>query len=356
VYLKRFDHLHGFLRPRIPEPDGVVLRLQRNEKPNNWPKDLQDRIFRSVPESMLQRYPDPTEFYRRLSRFLDVPKESIVVTSGIDGPIKSLISLCCDPGDTIAAVFPGYAMYAVYARMFGVKMAPIEYDPERFMEPAELMEKVPTGTKVLFLPNPSQPVENCFDLHKLEEISALCRKREILFVVDEAYFLFGSPSATPLIDTFDNVLVMRTFSKAFGGASLRLGYVVGSERSLAPLAAFRLAHEASSFSLHAGCILLECFDSHVKPSIDAICHGRDFLRQTCLQSGIKAWGSKSNYVLIDAVTKTQMESLNQALNEQGIYVKTGFPAPLDHHLLVSCGPIDMMKTFSSALCRFLSTQ
>lgn len=322
------------------------MRLQRLEKPENWSSALLEKIYSTIPDTLLQRYPDSGPFYAKLSKFVGVPEENIVVTSGIDEPIKSLITLCCAPGDTISVTWPGYAMYDVYARMFGVDLMPIIYDPYKFMTPDELIEKIPATTKILFLPNPSQPVENCFDLDQLRDIAGHCQQRDILFAVDEAYYFFGAPTAISLIQEYDNLLVMRTFSKAFGAASLRLGYVIGAQRAVAPLSAFRLAHEANALSLHAGSVLLDNFETFVRDHIDGVRGGRDYLRDAIAKEcGLKTWGQYSNCVLVDLGTRDRMSHVAEDLKKRGIYIKAGFPAPMDNYLLITCGSKKLMMSF-----------
>ena len=344
-----FRHLHALKRTRIVEPANVVMRLQRLERPEPWPKDLIDRAFGDIPRDILQRYPNSAPFYAKLGNFLGVDPANIVLTSGIDEAIRSLIALTCDAGDTIAAVIPGYAMYEVYADVFWVRLAPIRFSPTRFTPWREMMDQVPEGAKVLFLSNPSQPVENCFDLTALSAIAAACAEREILLAVDEAYHFFGAPSAIPLIRDFPGILVMRTFSKAFGAASIRLGYVVGAPEALAPLANYRLAHEANALSMHVAGVLLDCFDTHIAPGIRDVCEGRDFLKTAARAAGLNTWGEVANFVLIELKSPEQTRDCVTGLNQDGIYVKSGFLAPLDHHLLVGCGSKRLMETFFARL-------
>lgn len=354
MYLKKYQHLYEVRRVRIPERhDGPAsLRLHRNEKPWPWPKDLLERMFHNIPENLLQRYPDAGPFYAKLAQFLGVPVENVLVTSGIEEPIRTILTLCCEPDDTFVST-PGYAMYEVYGRILGLRLKQIIYTPDRLMSAREFCAQIPAETKVVFLPNPSQPVENCFDLEGLAEIAAHCQSRDMLFAVDEAYHFFGGPTALPLIDRFENLLVLRSFSKAFGAASLRLGYVVGSVKALGPLAAFRLAHEANALTMHAGSVLLDCFESHVKPSIAAVCEGRDFLRRAAGEHGLRAWGGVSNNVLVEIGDAASARAAVNALAVQEIYVKGGFAAPLDGCILVTCGPKDMMTRFFGALLEAL---
>lgn len=343
MYLKRFENLYRVERIRIPDYESGPWRLHRNEKPDNWPQEFLDDIFGAVPADLLQRYPNHEEFRRKLSELIGVPENRFVVTSGMDEPIRTLLMLCCAPGDLYATPWPGYGMYPVFGRMLGAEMTEIVYDPRSFMDATGLTARIPEGARLLFLPNPNQPVENCFDVDQLREIAVFCRSRDILMAVDEAYHYFGAPSAIPLTEEFDNVLVMRTFSKALGAASLRLGYVVGSEAGIKPLAAFRLSHESNAFSYHVGSALLDRFEDIVKPRIDAICAGRDRFRQLCRDYGLEAWGKVANFVLVDLETKDRVDKVREGLADRSILIRGPLSEPLDHYLMVTSGPVALME-------------
>lgn len=338
----------------MPEPRPGAARMYRNEKTDNWPKDFLDIIFGSVPETLLQCYPDHRPFYSKLSDFLNLSEDRFIITSGIDGAIKSILALYCEPGDSFLAAYPGYAMYSVYADIFRLRMDPIIYEPDRFTSVTEILEKLSSATKVLFISNPNQPVENCFDLEQLKEIAVGCAEKDVLLAVDEAYQFFGAPSAIPLTEEFDNVLVLRTFSKAFGGGGLRLGYAIGSEKSIVPLAAFRLAHEANAITYHIGCALLDNYETHVLPSIENVCRGRDHFRDKCLELGLKAMAEVGNFVLLNLETPERMQRVVSGLDERDILVKGGYPDPVSHHIMVTCGPVDQMDRVLNAIQAILS--
>jgi histidinol-phosphate/aromatic aminotransferase/cobyric acid decarboxylase-like protein len=326
----------------------------RNEKTDDWPEEFRRLIFDTLPSNILQCYPDHKPFYEKLSKFLGLPETRFVVTSGIDEAAKSLLTLFCEPGDKYAAVFPGYAMYKVYGEILGAEMTAISYDPDNFMSPEELLAKLPVECKVLFLPNPSQPVENYFLSDPLRKIAALCNERGILLAVDEAYHFFGAASAIPLTDEFDNVIILRTFSKAFGGGGLRLGYAVGSENSIASLAAFRLGYEANAITYHIGKTLLDHFDDYVKESIQKVCEGRDYFREQCQSKNIKAWGRVSNFVLLKFESPEQKEKVIKGLDNRNILVRGGYPIPLACHLMVTCGPVYQMEKVFKGITDTLS--
>lgn len=349
MYLERFKHLKNFARIRIEESPNITMRLQRNEKPEDWGRDFYELLTADAPGMRLQRYPDPGPLYQKLTGFLNISEENLVVTSGIDEPIRTLITLTCNRGSTITAPSPTYVMYEVYAKIHSIKFNAITFQPGVFLPPQVLLETIDSSSQIMFLPNPSQPVENVYDLDQLRTIATACMDMGMLFVLDEAYHYFGAPSGIPLINEFDNLLVLRTFSKAFGAAGIRLGYAVGSQKAMAPLKAYRLAHEANSLSLHVGEFLLDNFDTFVCDNIMNTCNARDFLRQACVDYGFSAWGKFGNSVLIDLQKPSNRIKVFEMLIERGIHVKSGFEVPLDRHILVTCGSKVMMQSFFNVL-------
>jgi histidinol-phosphate/aromatic aminotransferase/cobyric acid decarboxylase-like protein len=346
MYKKSFQNLYAIARNRIPEPAEVTMRLQRLEKPEAWPGDLLEKVWGTVPANLLQRYPDFVPFYRKLAAFAGVGEDALVVGSGIDEFIKTLMTLCCDPGDAAAVTWPGYAMYDVYAKIFSLDLVRLIPDPRRKMTAADMIARLTPKVRVFFLPNPGQPVENCLELDELRVLAAACRDREIPLAVDEAYFHFGGPTAMPLIREFDNVLVLRTFSKAFGAASLRVGFAAGAPRAIKPVSAFRMAGEVNAPAMHAASVMIDHFESHVAPSIAGVCAGRDFLRDAvAAECGFETWGRLTNCVLIDLQTETRMKQVIAGLKRRGIYVKGEFPDPFRPYILTTCGSRALMEQF-----------
>src|SRR6185369_7641727 len=98
LYRRCFQHLYQIERKRIPPTPEHHMRLQRLERPEPWEHELRARMW-DMPANASNHYPDYAPFYSRLSEFAGVPKEKIVVGAGIEGLIKDLVELCCDPGD-----------------------------------------------------------------------------------------------------------------------------------------------------------------------------------------------------------------------------------------------------------------
>ena len=213
------------------------LLLDANENPF-------DEEFEGV---LLNRYPDPSQrlLRRRLADHLGVAPENLLAGSGSDEVLDWVLKVFCQPGvDRAAAASPSYGMYRVQADILGVDLwdAPLEEDfdfsADRFLASA------PAEVKVLFLCSPNNPTGN---LLSEGEALRLCRRWRGIVVLDEAYIEFadrGSLAAEAA--KLPNLVVMRTFSKAWGRAGLRLGYAVAS----APLIAL-FRHVKAPYNLGA---------------------------------------------------------------------------------------------------------
>jgi histidinol-phosphate/aromatic aminotransferase/cobyric acid decarboxylase-like protein len=338
IYSPRWKHLYEIERTRIPPTPEGDLRLQRLERPEAWPDELWPRADK------INLYPNYPPLIKRLSVFCGVPPEQIVLGLGIEDFIRTLVFLCCEPGDGFAFTWPTCAMFEIYGKVFQTRTYKIIAHPQVF-PPASHIASYASEVKLILLPNPGQPVESCYGLNDLRTIASACRQCDTVFAVDEAYFGFGGPSALPLIDEFDNVVVLRTFSKAFGGAGLRVGYAMGQPKVIRPLNAIRLSGEITGPSIRAASRLLANWADVVEPGIREVMAGRDWLRERLIEDGFKASGQLANHVLLELQSVGEMRRIVDGLLSLGVHVKGNYPAPLDKHVLITAGSPALMRTF-----------
>lgn len=346
LYRRSFQHLYQIERKRIPPTPESHMRLHRLERPEPWEQELRARMW-DMPANASNHYPDYVPFYSRLSEFAGVPKEKIVVGAGIEDFIRTLAFLACDPGDGMAYTWPTCAMFDIYADVVGARKVRIETDPDRPLTAADVVAMIDDGVRLVILPNPGQPLDLCFSPDDLRPIANRCADIGAVLAVDEAYFHFGASTALPLLDTFDNVLVLRTFSKAFGGAALRVGYAMGNRLALKPLEAARTSGEISGPSLHAATVLMDNWDEYVAYGIHQVAAGRDWLRNRLQSEGFRARGEFANHVLIDMGTAGEAAFVHSCLDVRGIHIRRN-AAPLDRFLMVTCGSVPLIEAFFQA--------
>ena len=169
-------------RLRIPETRDLIkgIRLNRNERVENFEKNIFKKIFNKMNDFDLGKYSDQSDIYKVLSKYLKQKEENLVITSGIDGSIKSIFEIFADKGEEIGILNPTYAMYEVYGNIFKTKIIKIGYKNFK-LQKEELYRIIKKGKiKILFLPNPNKPFEDNFSLNEIQKLLTLCKKKTLL--------------------------------------------------------------------------------------------------------------------------------------------------------------------------------
>ena len=347
MFIKKNAHLRNIKRIQIPEDRDLEngLRLNRNEKVENWGSEIVRDIFNNKPDWFLSTYPDSSNLYEKLSKHIEVDESKIMLTSGMDSGIKTLFEIMTDPGDHIGVVGPTYAMYYVYSKLFQTELTEIQYSPETLkLDWKQLNDFIDSKPVMLFLPNPNQPVEDTLTLGQISKIADKTAKNNTLLVIDEAYYMFGCQSAIELIDEFENLVVLRTFSKGFGVPSIRLGFMVSNEDNMEVLSKTRFAHESNSLRNAVAEYLLDHYDI-VDGYVQKVIKGRAYVKDALTDLGIKCNGESANYLLVDLINAEKRDKTVAFLEENLVYVKGNFSYPWDKYMLITIGPKEMMEPF-----------
>lgn len=318
------------------------IRLNRNERVENFDNKILSKIFNSAKIYDLGKYPDQNQVYVSLSKFLKIKRENFLITSGIDGSIKSIFEIFTDPNEKVAVLSPTYAMYEVYSKLFRTKLIKIDYKNFKINR-RKLYQVINDGViKVLFLPNPNQPIEDNLSLKEIKKISNLCKKNKIMLVIDEAYHMFGSQTAAKISVKEKHILVLRTLSKSFGVPSIRFGYLIAHKNIIRIFNSYRLSYESNFLSDKVVEYFINNY-SLIKKYNKKVIEGRNFLKKELKKIGISSVGSNANFLLINFNDdKTLLKVLSNLKNNK-IYVKSNYAGELSRSILVTCGYVRTMK-------------
>jgi histidinol-phosphate aminotransferase len=320
------------------------LRLDRNERADNFPATILKDIFDQLPAYSLTASPEASSLYARISESISVSSDQIFVTAGITEGIRILYDLGCELGDNIVCIHPTYPMYEVFADMYGVEYRRILYDLST-LQPIEklLFDNLDDRTRFVFLPNPNLPIESYYSKEKLDEFAKACDKYDCFLVIDEAYHFFGAPSALELIERHENVIVLRTFSKAYGLAGLRIGFMLSNRENIEYFSKSRSIVENNSLSMAIAEYMLknpEIMLSHVR----AVGEGAKYFKK-CLDELGYTWhgGQVTNGILIFLENSEDSIRLVDELKKKNVYIRGGFETPYDRCVRVSLGRESQMK-------------
>ena len=207
------------LARRLGVPPSRIVKLDANENPYGCSLRVQEAL---AAYERYHIYPDPNQGALRmaLAQYTGAPPERILAGSGSDELIDLLIAAFVDPGDEVLTCPPTFGMYKTRTEVFGGRVVTVPRDVDFAVDPEAVVAAVGPRTKLIFLASPNNPTGN---LIPRQHVVRLLETGAIV-VVDEAYYEFAGVTVAPLVAEFDNLVVLRTFSKWAGLAGLRVGY------------------------------------------------------------------------------------------------------------------------------------
>jgi len=342
------SHLLPFLADLEPDEAGLdmkivsqrygldqkdIVMLNRNENPFGPSPRVWDAM-RGVP---LHLYPDSRDFTGAAADYLSSPPENILIGAGMDEIIITISRLFLGSGDAALIPVPTYNLYALATRMCGAH--PI-YRPLRPGLDGNL--DIPSRAKMIFLCSPNNPTGETLSE---EGIVSILQSTDGIVFLDEAYTEFAGESLASLAMEFENLVVGRTLSKAFGLAGMRLGYALApswiseSYRKIAPL------FSTGCLSLAAGVAALQDLD-WMRQCVDRIVSERERMRQILPQS----LPSQGNFLCLP--TDERASLVAERLLQKGVAVRDCgiFLGPGEHLLRVSVGTPEQNDRFLKAFC------
>ncbi len=315
------------------EPD-ALLALGSNENPHG-PSPKAVEAIQEGAEAVAE-YPKSshTDLTRALAERWGVTPAQIWLSPGADGAIDYLSRTALEPGDRVLVPEPGFAYYGMSTRYHHGETDPYPVSRERdFAMPAEAVLEAYDGHRIVHLTAPHNPTGATYTHEEIREVAA-ATDDETLVVVDEAYGEYDRhPSARELVDERTDVAVLRTFSKAYGLAGLRLGYAIVPEAWGDAYARINTPFAVNELACRAGLAALED-DAHLETSVESARWGRERM-QTAIDA--PTWESHGNFVLVDVGDAT---AVAEALKRDGVIVRDCTSFGLPECIRVSCGTRD----------------
>ena len=320
--------------------------LHRNERISPFPKNLITKLNKRFSKLNYSRYPNFNNFYKILSKWLNVSKNNIYLTEGVSGAIKLLLETCSQEGKSnIIFPHPSFAMYEIYAKMFNLKSKKILYKKDNKLDFEKILSSIDKNTALIFLPNPNLPIDEIIDKNIILELIKVCNKKNVFLVLDEVYFSFSKVTYINQINKENNLFIMRSFSKAFGLAGIRLGYLIGNKNNINYVSKTRGGYESNTLSIEVATFFIENYHE-VKRYIAEVKKGLNFLQTNLHKKNIKTLcNMNSCYLFIDLENSKIVSKIVNSLKKNKIYVRGNWSKPYDTGILVSAGPIYIMKIF-----------
>ena len=244
------------LTPYEPISGKYPVRLDANESFLSLPEELREEIGRAVSRAAFQRYPDPLagKVTEAFADFYGISPSLVTVGNGSDELLYLLTSTMLMRGESMLVLEPDFSMYRFYGSLSEVEVVSCPKREDLTIDVDEVIRRAKeANARLILFSNPCNPTS--LGLPR-QEVRRLVRSVEALVVLDEAYMDFWDQSLLPQVEEYENLVILRTCSKALGLASLRLGFAVANRRLTAALRAVKSPYNVNSLSQTAGALVL----------------------------------------------------------------------------------------------------
>ncbi|MEK9643923.1 MAG: histidinol-phosphate transaminase [Alphaproteobacteria bacterium] len=284
---------------RKPE---ATLRLDKNENTDPEFRELVASVFREVSADAAMDYPEIAPVYRQLAEHVGLDARNLLIAAGSDGAIRAVFETFISPGDTVVHTSPTFAMYPVYTAMFGARAAPVAYECRNGV-PTLLADTLcahirAARPRLVCLPNADSPTGTEFSLEEIRDIVTAARDVGAVILIDEAYYPFSTVTAMPLIDGFENLIVTRTFAKAWGLAGARIGYLAAQPALAEMLHKVRPMYEVNGVALAMLVAMIPLAD-RVERSVARIKEGKVAFARRMRALDLQVFECAGNFLHVD---------------------------------------------------------
>ena len=339
-------HIASLKRYQTSESRDVLngIILDRNERADHYnPKEF-NKILKEIPRYAINATPDISPLYKKLASFHKLKKENLYITQGITECMSQIIYSFMKKNDEVIIMKPTYPMYDVLCKLHNVKFREWKFKNDFSLEIDDLKKLISKKTKVIFLVNPNLPIEYEFTSKYKKIILDLCKKKNIILVYDEAYYHFGASSELKNIKKYKNLIIMRTFSKAWGMSGVRLGYMISSVKICDYVSKCRTLVETNSLTYHIAMWAIK--NKIYKKNVKNVKKGAKYLIEKLKKTKeIFHGGICTNAILIKLPSVKATEDLKNKLSNKKIYIRNKFPKPISEYARVSLAGVNKISIF-----------
>jgi histidinol-phosphate aminotransferase len=359
--VKKNSPVYG-VKPQVLKVPAYTLRaydaevkLNQNENPYDFPDDLKEETFRRFRARQWSRYPDfvPDSLRQRLAEFAGWKKDGVLVGNGSNELLQATLMVLIKSRSRVAIPFPTFTVYRLIARVLGAGIVDIPLGSDMAFDVDGLISKSQeAGAGVLVINTPNNPTGAVLKANDLRRILEEFPGHVLL---DEAYYEFWGYTGKDFLDEYPRLIITRTFSKAMGMASLRVGYLLAHPELAAQISKAKLPYNINQFSLTAAELALENIE-RFRPAIEAVLKERERLgRELGQLPGVRAYPTEANFFLVEVPVAPKL--IFEDLYAQGILVRDVSAYPmLSRCLRISVGSPGENNRLLSALHAALSAR
>jgi histidinol-phosphate aminotransferase len=327
-----------------------ALRLDFNENTLACSPKVRE-VLGSISAGSLTRYPERAPVEAIVASHVGVLAEQLALTNGVDEAIHVLFETFLEADDELLLPVPTYTMYEVYASATDARVVAVQAADDLVFPFERLIAAITSRTKIIAVANPNSPSGSVATRDQLMELAQ--RAPQAVLLVDEAYYHFHGETVMDLVGTLPNLLVARTFSKAYGLAGLRLGLLAGPAGLMRWIRRVLSPYSVNSIALAC---LPPALDDHayIDWYVSEVLSGRSDFEAALDKVGLRRWSSRANFVLIDI--GQQHREFVRLMRAAGVLVRDRSNDPgCEGRVRITIGTREQMKQAITALNETVSS-
>src|SRR3989338_1518407 len=323
------------------------LRLDFNENTSGCsPKVLE--ALKKINSNSLATYPEYNELRKKLAEYCNVNTDEILPTNATDEAIKTVIETYAEKGkDEIIIPIPTFAMFKFYAQLNEAVLKEVLYNDDLSFPTNKVLDSINKKTKIVILVNPNNPTGTSIKDEDIIKIIEKAKKNYALVFIDEAYWQFYGKTSIPLIKKYDNLIVTQTFSKAFGLAGLRLGYIISNKENIKNMAKALSPYSVNNAAISCGLAALNDLE-YVNNYAKEVSESKKIVYNELEKLKIEYHPSEANFVLLNIGENAAL--FCKRLKEKGILVRDRSRDPLlSGYVRITLGTKEQTKSLILAI-------
>jgi len=277
------------------------------------------RVLKKIKSSYLSVYPEYSKLREALASYCNVNKNEVIPTNATDEAIKTIVETYIEKNkDEIIIPVPTFAMFKFYAQLNEAVIREVRYNDDLSFPTGRVLSSINKNTKLVVIANPNSPTGSSIGKNDIIKIIEKSKENNAVVMIDEAYYQFYGKTSIPLIKKYDNLIVTQTFSKAFGLAGLRLGYIMSNKDNIKAIQ--KVLSPYSVNGVAAACAFAALKDQkYIKNYVKEVKESKKIFYNALDSLKIKYFKSDANFVLLSL--GKNVDYFCKKLKERGILVR-----------------------------------
>ena len=337
-------NISGIVRVFPKQGRAKFHRYDANENPEGLPLAFVESVKKEITPEYLAMYPEPEHFIGKYANYIGVGEENVYCTNGSDHGIRVLLETFGEPGKEVVTVSPTFEIYWVCCSLLGLKHKPVQYNSDYTISIDSILDVMTNETRVVVLRNPNSPIGNLYTDDEVQQVIDKAKQIGAVVILDEAYHYFYDKTFLHFAKEYDNVVLLRTFSKLMSIAGLRVGVIVGHKDLIHWVKNSRLAYEMNTVGLLFAERILE-HPEMIEDLIRQEKEGKAFFISELEKRGYWYMDCQGNYVLVKPKHDAHEVSRRLAEEKKTLVHPYG-NAMMKEMLRVTVGSVKAMQFFA----------